>query len=337
MPGINDEVEVTEAPSLDDVVRAAYEQHSQPDDDKTPETETETTQRARDATGKFVKSAVEAPELAAPELISDAGQKTEQPAQQSNAATPPSFLSAEAKAEWAKTPTAVQAAFLKRDADANEGGRQWSEQKQTIDRTLAPLHELSQQNGIDWKDGLQRLLTVESSLRNPATASQMVAQLAQAYGVDLRALVNGTQQPQRAAPQFDPNVIPSLVNRQVQEALETRDINTTISGFAAAKDQAGQLLHPHFEKVKPMMGFMLTSGQAEDIEDAYQKAIWTDPALRPQVQPQSQGQQVAKARKAAVSVKGAPGMRPQTTNGSAGKSLDDVVREAYFEHAGQAN
>lgn len=288
-------------------------------------------ERARDASGKFIPKV----EPSAPETVSDAGQQTEQPEQQSSAATPPSFLSAEAKAEWAKTPAAVQAAFLKRDADANEGGRQWSEQRQQLERAIAPLHELSQQNGLPWQEGLNRLLTVENSLRNPATAPQMVQQLAQAYGVDLAALVNGSPQPQRQnTSQFDPSVIISQAReearKQVAEELESRELNSTIANFGIAKDASGQPLHPHFEALKPVMGFLLSNKQATTMQEAYDKAIWLTPETRPQPQIQAnQQQQVIRAKNAAVSPKGAPVNGVTKPKGfDAAQSLTDDIREA---------
>ncbi len=304
-----------------------------PPSDATEVPEVAQSDRARDASGKFIPKTVE---QSAPETVSDADQKTEQPEQQSSAATPPSFLSAEAKAEWAKTPAAVQAAFLKRDADANEGGRQWSEQKQHIEQAIAPLHELSQQNGIPWQEGLNRLLTVENSLRNPATAPQMVQQLAHAYGVDLAALVNGSPQPQRpnTAPQFDPSVIPQIVEQTVSQRLaawqQDQALNGEITGFASAKTPDGQIAHPHFNAVRPTMGLLLQNGQATTMQEAYDKAIWLTPETRPQPQVQvNQQQQVQKARNAAVSPKGAPVNGVAKPKGfDAAQSLTDDIREA---------
>lgn len=217
-----------------------------------------------------------------------------------------------------------------------EGQRQWSEQRQVVETAIAPLHELSQQNGIPWQEGLNRLLTVESSLRNPATAPQMVQQLAQAYGVDLAALVNGSPQPQRQQPSFDPNIIPQLVERQVTEKLtayqQDQALNSEIQQFASARGTDGQVAHPHFETVKSTMGILLQSGQAQTMQEAYDKAIWLSPETRPQPQIQvNNQQQVQRAKRAAVSVNGAPqnGQSAPKANGfDANTSTRDDVREA---------
>lgn len=339
----DDEIEV-EADDLGAQIRAAAEQVtkdklSSADVASYPEADVpEDGARARDASGKFIsKSAVEQTETVAPVTpTTDADQKTEQPVQQSSAATPPSFLPAEAKSEWAKTPSAIQAALIKRDVDANEGARQWSEQRRNLEQAISPLHELSQQNGIPWQEGLNRLLTVETNLRNPQTAAQTIGQLAQAYGVDLAALVNGSPQPQRQVqqPQFDPNAIRQDIRQTIAAEFEERALNSTISEFGLAKDANGNLLHPHFEAVKAAMGFLLSSEKAQSMQDAYDKAIWLDPSMRPQPQIQvNSQQQVQKARKAAVSVSGAPVNGVSKPKGfDPNQSLVDDIREAAAMH-----
>lgn len=340
----DDEIEV-EADDLGAQIRAAAEQVtkdklSSADVASSPEADVpEDGARARDASGKFIsKSAVEQTETVAPVTpTTDADQKTEQPAQQSSAATPPSFLPAEAKSEWAKTPSAIQAALIKRDVDANEGARQWSEQRRNLEQAISPLHELSQQNGIPWQEGLNRLLTVETNLRNPQTAAQTIGQLAQAYGVDLAALVNGSPQPQRQAQQLDPNVIIAQAReearRETQAAFQDQALNSEITGFATARDANG-LTHPHFETVKQAMGLLLQSGQASTMQEAYDKAIWINPDTRPQPQIQvNSQQQVQKARKAAVSVSGAPVNGVSKPKGfDPNQSLVDDIREAAAMH-----
>ncbi len=342
----DDDKEMEIEGSADDV-RAAIAQLSNPDTSATdvappsPEAEApeSSAERARDASGKFIaKSAVEQPvaESAPAPEVTDADRLSEQPVQQSNAVTPPTSWSADAKAVWASLPAAVQQAAFKREQEMVDGQRQWSEQRQTVERTLAPLHELSQQNGINWQDGLNRLLNVENQLRNPQTAPQMIAQMAQAYGVDLAALVNGNPQPQRQQPQFDPNQLISQAReearRETQTLLQDQAINSQVQQFAAANGPDGKPVHPHFETVKQDMGLLLQSGKAQTMQEAYDKAVWLYPETRPQPQIQvNSQQQVQKAKRASVSVNGAPqnGQATPKANGfDANTSTRDDVREA---------
>lgn len=341
--------------SLDDVVRAAYEQHNSkpsaendgnpsPSDPAGPEVGADT--RPRDASGKFTARVERTEQVAAPRqnVTTDAVQPTEQPVQQSQAGTPPRGWSAEEKALWSKLPPAIQTAVSRREAQMDEGARQWTEQRTAVEQALSPLHELSQANGIHWKDGLDRLLNVEARLRNPATAAQTVAEMARAYNVDLAALVNGTQQPaQPQQPYFDPNIILQNVEQRVEARLAAREeqtqLNSMIGSFEGERDQAGKVLHPHFNEVKVLMGHLLKTEQASDLQDAYDKAVWATPGIRTQLMSaqtvaQQPIRQAARSRAAAVSVKGAPSGKAPNPSANAGKSLDDIVRDAYAEHAG---
>ncbi len=338
-------VEISQRESVADDVRAALEQVSTADlgekltkDAPVNETVEQKAERLRDESGKFVaKDKVEAPVTAAPKPITDADQLGEKPAQPSNAGGPPTSWSADAKATWSTLPPAVQAAAIKRDAEINEAGRQWSEQRQTYERVLNPVAELSRSNGLSVEDGITRLLTVERRLASDGP--NMIRELAQAYGVDLTALINGTPQPEnrQAAPQFDPNIIPQIIDQRLNEVLSARDQNSALQGqidtFAKTPG------HEHFGEVKVLMGHLLKSEQATDMQDAYDKAVWATPSVREklmaaQTAAQNPQKEAITKRKAAVSLNGSPrGQAPvnrQQTNGSV---LDDV-RAAVEAHGG---
>ena len=306
-----------------------------------PVTETveQKAERVRDESGKFVaKDKVDAPVAAAPKEITDADQPTEKPVQQSRADGPPRGWSADEKATWSTLPPAIQAAVSRRESEINEGARQWSEQRQTYERVLSPVAELSQQNGLSVEDGITRLLTVERRLASDGP--NMIRELAQAYGVDLVALVNGSPQPQpqQAAQQFDPNVIPQLINQSLSQALAQRDEQTALQ--RTIDDFQRQPGHEHFAEVKVLMGHLLTSQQATDMQDAYDKAVWANPATREKLQSLQASPQianVAKAKKAAVSLNGSPrGAAPVNRNGSVNGSVIDDVRAAFASARGDA-
>lgn len=338
-----DELEVPENTTRETVaddVRAAIAQAELGDklanDDTVTETTEQKAERLRDEQGKFVaKDKVE--QRTAPDKITDADQPIEQPVQHSRADGPPKGWSADAKTEWSNLPPAIQAAVSRREQEIDAGARQWSEQRQAYERVLTPVAELSQRNGLSVEDGIQRLLSVESRLASDGAAT--IVELAQAYGVDLVALVNGTPQPQRQqSPQFDPNTIAQTVDQLLEQRLAERDqsnaIQSTIQAFASAPG------HEHFDEVKQLMGHLLKSQQASDMQDAYDKATWANPSIRTQLiatqsQPADQGRANQTRRKAAVSLNGAPRGTPAVSrpNGSAGAVIDDV-RAAFEQHAG---
>ncbi len=296
------------------------------------ETVEQKAERLRDESGKFVaKDKVEAPSEA-PKQFTDADQPTEKPVQQSRADGPPRGWSADEKAAWSTLPPAIQAAVSRRETEINEGARQWSEQRQAYEQVFAPVQSLSSQYQMPAADVVARLVSVEQRLGDVRQAPQVIAELAQAYGVDLTALVNGSPQPERqqAAPQFDPNVIPQLINQSLSQALAERDqqsaLQRTIDTFKATPG------HEHFDSVKVLMGNLLKTEQAQDMQEAYDMAIRAKgmyvPAPAPAANP------ALKARKAAVSLNGSPrGQAPANRQQTNGSVIDDV-RAAFEQHAG---
>lgn len=306
-------------------------------DNETPE---QKATRERDAAGRFVAKPVE---QSAPVTIPDADPAQATIEQPSPAIGTPKAWSAEAKAEWSKLSPAVQQAVLKREQEMDSGGRQWSTEKRAYEQVFAPVQTLSQQYQMKPADVVDRLVTVERRLADPAQSAQVIAELADSYGVDLAALVNGTPQPKPAQQQFNPEIIPQIVQKQVTQSLQAWQENQAVTGmittFGTEKDQTGQLKHPHFsnEDVKKRMGALLGSGLAKDLEDAYQQSIWASSDLRttlmaPQQQTQQRTTQVAKA-KAAKMPSGAPGGSPAKVNGFDPKqTLDDDIRESIAMH-----
>jgi hypothetical protein len=73
---------------------------------------------------------------------------------------------------------------------------------------------------------------------------------------------------------------------------------------------AAQPGHEHLEALKPAMAMLLANGQANDLQDAYDKAAWGTPETRQyMLQQQNMARQadLTKNRRAASSVTGAPG------------------------------
>lgn len=272
---------------------------------------------ARYADGKFKPTKAEAaPEkVEAPAKITapDAGPKPI--AQPSTAVVEaPGPWAADAKAEWSKLPPAVQAAVMKREAEMNEGGRQWSEEKRRYQATLAPLAQETQKLGLSVDQGLNALLGAHRMLQQNAPAA--IAQLAQQYGVDLANLASNPPAPQ--APQFDP-MVQQLEQRysQLEAQLNGFLQNQTLSVVEKfAQD------HPHYAAVEGDLVHLVPMVQQsnpglsphEVLEKAYERAIWINPEVRAKLieeqMQQAQAQQAealkakqAQAQKAAVSIK----------------------------------
>lgn len=165
--------------------------------------------------------------------------------------------------------------------------------------------------GLEPVDAVKALMQADHTLRT-ATPDQKVAyfhQLAQQYGINL-----GGAQPQPIDPMLHSlqNELQSvrgevLTWKQQQEAAQNEALRNEIEGFAAKAE--------HFEDAKPTMIQLLQSGMAENLQDAYDKAVRLNPDLFNMVQQAQQAKMLAQksaelnkaaktAKAAAVSVRG---------------------------------
>lgn len=295
--------------------------------------------RARDPkTGKFV-AASEAPEQPVkPQVKATPEAKEATPPAPSTAPAvgkPPPGWSAEAKATWATLPPALQQAVLKREQEVSDGFRQKSDEMrrfQELEGVIAPRRSYYQRFGFKSDaEAVNHLMTLSDSMeRNPGAT---IAHLAQHYGVDLRTLTGGQvqQNPQLQQPQQQQQ--PDIA-RTVQEQVEMTFARMTVQEFEADPPE-------HYQEVKPLMQKLLQMGEATDLKDAYDKAVWMRPDLRQQVLDSQkaaeeakrvQAQQAAAAKKkvaANASLNGAPHGTPVTQRstaqkGSFGEVTDDV-------------
>lgn len=97
--------------------------------------------------------------------------------------------------------------------------------------------------------------------------------LAQEFGVPL-ADTQGTSSPDNA-----------LINRIAQLERNLTNLGNafadqSVGSFAKATDNAGNLIHPHFEAAKNVMLQLLNSGMARTTDEAYDKAIWMIPEIK---------------------------------------------------------
>ena len=306
-------------------------------------------ERARDPdTGKFVKAAPEkaAPEPAAkPITATTEAREAPQPAP-STAPTgkPPPGWSPEAKAAWATFPPAVQQAVLKREEEVSSGFKQKSDELrrlQEIDGIVAPRRAYYQRFGFKSDaEAINHLMTLSDSMeRDPAST---IAHLAQHYRVDLARMTGGQpQQPQQQQPQIQPQQqnIPAVVREQIQ-LVRAQEI---VSEFEQSPPE-------HYQDVKPLMKQLLEIGQANDMQDAYDKAVWMTPELREKKLEAQKAEEEAKRQAAATpklaqklkasnaSLNGAPHGTPSNRPNGAAKGtfgeVTDDVRAAISQLSG---
>lgn len=285
-------------------------------------------ERARDEQGKFAK---EKPAKAAPEKAAaaekspqgdaspDVSSKTAQPA--SKPVGPPPGWSAESKAFFESLPPdhPLRMDVAKREEEVSNGFKSYSEktkQYDAIEQVVAPFRGRFQQYGVqNDAQAISSLFQWEAAIAsNPVEGLQ---RLAQTYGVDLSQFAQRSTAPSDGSQGIPEHLRPVLdefgqLKQQVtsmlssQQMAEQQRISSELQSFAKDK--------PHFDKVRVAMGQMMQAGLVapNDLDGAYQRAIWADPDLREQLLREqddkrkaefqrTQAEAAAKARAAAVS------------------------------------
>lgn len=127
------------------------------------------------------------------------------------------------------------------------------------------------------------------------------------------------------APKENVEITP-LIEQQVEQRFALMQAQNMIADFEKNTEK-----YPYFNDVRTVMGQLITSGQAKDMDSAYNKAIRLDDNIWTQLQAQktqktSEDQQKATQRaKQAATIKSAPGL--SSGSKANGVDLDSIIRE----------
>lgn len=255
---------------------------------------------------------------------------------------PPQSWSREAKEEWKDIPPKAMEYINKREADIHQmftrhDGelRMGRELKEVIN----PYMPIITGEGGTPATAVKDLLNTAYQLRTgtPEAKAALVHQIAEQYGVDMNMVYQQPQQdPAYTNLQNELNGLKQQITQQstLQEQAEAANINAEVEAFAAKPENI------YFEEVRAAMAPLLSSGQAQDIQEAYDMAIWSVPSVRADLLAKQETEKaakrkadIAKKKQAASSVTGSPGT--STPKGSTNsKSLDEDLADAYDEIVG---
>jgi len=235
-----------------------------------------------------------------------------------NAVAAPSDLPPEAKAEWDKTPPAMQAAFIKRGQEMAAGVEQLKQRYNLIDQAIAPHNDALRQMNATPADAVNRMFLWFKALAGNPT--QSFPALAKSMGIDW-----GKISPTAAAPaagaaapaagaegaggappvteipapvkEYIGNLeeqlrqLSGVVNQiggqfgNMQQSFQTQSEAKTRENLSIwAKDKA------HFEEVRQDMAKLietqvvpLKANGEVDLDTAYERAIYFNPEVRKKV------------------------------------------------------
>jgi len=292
---------------------------------------------ARDEVGRFAPKQGERPQ-AQPEPIPDQPQGIQ----------PPASWSKEDRAVFATLPPNVQELLSRREREMTADYTRKTQEIADIRRfsdEIRPVFEKNQQliahAGASPAQVVDQLLGMYGySQRDPVGYLKWAAQ---SLNVDLAQLTQPADeyvdpafnelrnqlQPLSQQVQSVTQYIQEQQRLQQEQALQ--QVQSTIETFASEKDASGQPLRPYFEQVKVAMGRLLQpdangNALATDLQDAYDKATWADPAIRAELQKPKPANDVVKAAKqvAAMNVRSS-GMASSEASGSLRDTLRDEM------------
>jgi hypothetical protein len=206
-----------------------------------------------------------------------------------------------------------------------------------IMQVIAPYEQYWGQQGLDKVAGVRQVFSYAQALAQDPGATLM--QLANMYGVDLNELIQGQ-------PYVDPEVsnlkqtvqqlqqqLGQVGNRE-QEAVRNR-VLSEVQAFAEAKDAAGNLQYPYFDRVIDKMTGLAQAKMAQTLGEAYEMALRLDPEVQAEIAAATQQQEAAARAAAAKKALGASQtvQGKSTENVPPSKSLRDELGDA-FEQAG---
>jgi len=324
---IEDEViEVEQPKSMDDTIRETLRSLKERGAEiEAPADPEEKAERIRNEQGKFAKAEdkpVEPETPAEPEV-----------AEPQIKAAPNTWKKGPAEKFVALDPE-VQEEILRREADIHKGlegykaKAQWAD---TMQSAIAPFEATVRALGVTPDVAVRELMAADHKMRygTPADKQQYFAYLAKSYGVDLSQLPatdSASVDPTVAALKQQVEQLYGHINQQQVQSKQQAEqaLNSEISAFAADPKNR------HFESVRGYMAALLQAGQASDLADAYEQAVYANPATRAALLAEQQAAARAESAKKAQAAKAASSVnvrnRPSMPVSQPIGSMDDTIR-----------
>lgn len=306
--------------------------------------------RQRGADGKFVPNpkangAAGAPVITPPEEGADpaAEETTEVAAQPKAHDTPPNTWRKEIAAQFGTLPENVREEIHRRENDFHKGIGQYKEAAEfgtVMAQELVPYQGVMAQHNVNAREVVKSLAASWNMLvtGSPQQKTNLVLQLIKDHAIELPSLGSTPPQDQAQPTQDDPRLAAALQRLDKLEGnLTAQERQRAEAEYATHLDAVGKFgsnpKNEHFNAVRGEMAALLNSGQATDLQDAYDKAIWLKPDVRGSLLAKQEKERADKTAKEAAAARVAAGANV-TRRGTppvppkAGK-IEDTIRAEY--------
>jgi len=321
-----------EVPSLRETIESAVEEHA-PETPSTP-----AVPQAPAAEPKAPVSTQQTPEVPPKPAAPTAPEVLKAPSQWKPAV----------REQWNKIPRPVQEEILRREADNMRLiGAVGPKIRMADDvvQHLSPYAERLQANGVPPQQFVNDIFETVRGLSygNHQEKAEIVANIIQAYGVDLNTLdamlsSRIRMPPEVAQARYATAQARAVIqnnqqwNNQQQEHMMNLEAEKHVAAFGADPK------HEFLDDVRDFMADLIESGKAENLEDAYASAVWANPdtrkiLLQREAQARISGKtaRAVAARRASSSISGSPAVQGAAMGGR-NLSLRDTIEAAIDEH-----
>lgn len=157
----------------------------------------------------------------------------------------------------------------------SEQGNKLSSYKWADDVFSTRQERLGQMGFTKAQEYIEHLTAIDDALAKDPVGT--LRALSEAYGVD----INNNDQISNSFAKRIAEMEQSLANQQAYiRQQQTQTANQAFEDFTNAKDDAGNLKHPHWEEVRSDMANLIQKGICTTLEDAYERAIWSNKDVR---------------------------------------------------------
>ena len=318
----NDEV----APTMDETIGSAWAEIQSRNEPEAQEKEVTET----------------APEVATSEdnaltTPSEASESTPEVEPETHAIRAPSSWKKEQQAKFASLPPDIQSEIARREGDIHRGVEHYkvaAERGNTYEKAFAPFRDTIQKIGSTPEQAITGLMQTDHNLRygSPAQKVAVIQHIIQSYGINpewFDQQNNSQANPeighlQNRLQQFEAQQAQQMQNMQEREAAS---LNNDIAAFAAKNE--------HFEAVRDRMATLLEGNASKSLQEAYETAIWADPAIRATLLAEQQKEIRSKAATKAIEAKKLSSANVRTRGvipaQAAVGSIEDTIRSKAKE------
>lgn len=217
----------------------------------------------------------------------------------------PAYWSEESRAQFDALPDEAKNVVLEQAKNANADYTRKSTELADQRKAYQPLQTVTdkwngylQAQGTTPELAFDNLMQTQHSLRTgtPEQKRQALESIRQTYGIS-DAEEDEYRDPELASLESQVQSLSSQINQgqHAQQQAQLDAANQQIEQFKTQVDDKGTPLYPHFEAVEGKMSALVGSGEANDLQSAYDMAVYADANIRQQLV----NEQVSKAQAAA--------------------------------------